>query len=311
MRAASARLARIACQLPGLTQLHARPADRGPSPGGRPTPLTAGRFAGQRADSADRGAIFAGQPGRPPIRARRSAGEEGETAGTSPLHSRLTELFTEPTEGDAMGDDYVIESVARAVRSIRRSRGLSLDQLASRAGVSKGALVSLESAMANPTLGTLVRLADALAVPVSALVERTREPALRVADAAATQPLWQGPQGGSARLLLTTATAAPVELWRWQLFAGETYESHPHPPGIAETVTVITGTAVIGLGATEQVLSAGMTAAFAADVPHFYRGQPPSGAEMLMTVHLPAHDASGEAGTLRGSVTVFAPVSES
>ena len=189
-----------------------------------------------------------------------------------------------------MGDDYVIESVARAVRSTRRDRGLSLDQLALRAGVSKGALVSVESATANPTLGTLVRLADALGVSVSALVERADEPVVRVADAASTQPLWQGPQGGSARLLLTTAAPAPVEFWRWQLFAGETYESPPHAAGIAETVTVITGTAVIGLGASEHVILAGMTAAFAADVPHFYRGQAPSGAEMLMTVHLPAQD---------------------
>jgi len=130
-----------------------------------------------------------------------------------------------------MAEEYMIESVARAVRSARRSRGLSLDQLAARAGVSKGALVALERATANPTLGTLVRLADALGISVSALVERTRERAVRVADAAAIEPLWNGPRGGWARLLLTTATAAPVEFWRWQLAAGERYESHPHPPG--------------------------------------------------------------------------------
>jgi transcriptional regulator with XRE-family HTH domain len=189
-----------------------------------------------------------------------------------------------------MGGEYVIESVARAVRSTRRGRGLSLDQLAVRAGVSKGALVALESATANPTLSTLVRLADALGVPVSALVEQVNEPAFLVADAAVIEPLWQGPRGGSARLLLTTATAAPVELWRWRLLAGEIYESHPHPPGVVETVTVIEGTAVVGVDAVEHVLTAGMTAAFGADVPHSYLGQPPSGAEMLMTVHLPAID---------------------
>ncbi len=187
-----------------------------------------------------------------------------------------------------MADEYMIESVARAVRSARRSRGLSLDQLAARAGVSKGALAAVEGATANPTLGTLVRLSDALGIPVSALVERTGEPAVRVADAAAIEPLWQGPHGGSARLLLTTATAAPVEFWRWQLAAGEIYQSHPHSPGIVETVSVISGTAVVGVDATEQVLSAGMTATFAADVPHFYRGQEPSGTEFIMTVHLPA-----------------------
>ena len=165
-----------------------------------------------------------------------------------------------------------------------------------RAGVSKGALAALEGATANPTLGTLARLADALGISVSALVERTGQPAVRVADAAAIEPLWRGPHGGSARLLLTTATAAPVELWRWQLPGGETYQSHPHAPGIVETVTVITGTAVVGVDATEQVLSAGMTGTFAADVPHSYSGQEPSGAEFIMTVHLPAVETKGAAG---------------
>lgn len=195
-----------------------------------------------------------------------------------------------------MADEHMIESVARAVRSTRRSRGLSLDQLAARAGVSKGALVALEGAAANPTLGTLVRLADALGVPVSALVERPSEPAFRVADAAAIPPLWRGPQGGSARLLLTTATVAPVEFWRWQLAAGEQHESHPHPPGVVETVTVISGTTVIGVDATDHVLSAGMTGTFAADVAHSYRGQEPSGTEFIMSVHLPAREARGTGG---------------
>jgi quercetin dioxygenase-like cupin family protein len=116
-----------------------------------------------------------------------------------------------------------------------------------------------------------------------------------VADAAAVEPLWNGPRGGWARLLLTTATAAPVEFWRWQLAAGERYESHPHPPGVVETVTVIKGTAVVGVEATEHVLSAGMTGTFAADIPHSYRGEQPSGTEFLMTVHLPALEGRGAA----------------
>lgn len=212
----------------------------------------------------------------------------------------MTAVLSKPTGGaagdevvGAMGEEYVIESVARAVRSTRRSRGLTLDQLAQRAGVSKGALVALEGATANPTLGTLVRLADALGVAVSVLVEQAHEPAVRVADAGVIPPLWKGPQGGSAQLLLTTATAAPVELWRWRLFAGETHDSHPHPARVVETVTVVNGTAVLGVDTAEHELSAGMTAAFAADVPHFYRGAEPSGAEMLMTVHLPIPDARG------------------
>jgi transcriptional regulator with XRE-family HTH domain len=189
---------------------------------------------------------------------------------------------------DRQADPAVISAVAATVRRLRQARGLSGDQLALRAGVSKGALVALESAAANPNLATLVRIADALGVSVSTLVQQESARPVLISDAAQTEPLWRGPGGSTARLLLTTPTAAPVELWRWQLAAGEQYQSHPHPPGVTETVTVISGAAVLTVDGTGYDLAAGQTAAFAADVGHGYRGGPASGAALLMTVHLPA-----------------------
>jgi transcriptional regulator with XRE-family HTH domain len=181
----------------------------------------------------------------------------------------------------------MLSAVAGTVRGLRHSRGLSADQLAARAGVSKGALVALENATANPNLATLVRIADALGVSVSTLVEQSPERQVVISDDAAAEPLWRGAGGGTARLLLTTPTAAPVELWRWHLGPGEAYVSHPHPAGIVETVTVIGGSAVITVDGTEHRIGDGMTATFAADVSHSYQGGP-AGAELLMTVHLPA-----------------------
>jgi transcriptional regulator with XRE-family HTH domain len=180
-----------------------------------------------------------------------------------------------------------MSDVAATVRRLRHDRGLSADQLAARAGVSKGALVALENAAANPNLATLVRLADALGVSVSALVEQQDGRRVQVTDASTTEPLWRGPSGGSLRLLLTTPTAAPVELWRWHLADGERYESHPHPAGIVETITVISGAAVITVDGTEYPVRAGHTVTFEADADHSYRAGPGSDADLLMTVHLP------------------------
>ena len=67
-----------------------------------------------------------------------------------------------------------MSAVPGTVRGLRHSRGLLADQLGNRAGVSKGALVALENATANPNLATLVRIADALGVSLSTLVERPR-----------------------------------------------------------------------------------------------------------------------------------------
>src|SRR3954466_13453839 len=100
-------------------------------------------------------------------------------------------------------NDAALEVVARNVRSARVAAGLSLDALAARAEVSKGALVALEGARGNPNLTTLVRLADALGRSVSSLMEEVREAAVVVVDADDVAPLWTGPAGGTARLLLT------------------------------------------------------------------------------------------------------------
>src|SRR3954452_8885988 len=112
-------------------------------------------------------------------------------------------------------NDATLEIVARNVRAARVAAGLSLDTLAGRAEVSKGALVALEGARGNPNLTTLVRLADALGRSVSSLMEDVREEPVAVVDADDVTPLWTGPFGGTARLLLTNPRPAPVEVWRW------------------------------------------------------------------------------------------------
>ncbi|RCV54213.1 helix-turn-helix domain-containing protein [Marinitenerispora sediminis] len=186
-----------------------------------------------------------------------------------------------------MADRTVAAVVADNVRSARARHGLSLDQLASRAGISKGALVAVEAGSGNPSLSTLVRLADALAVPVSAIVEPAGVPRLRVVHAGDIPPLWRGPAGGEVRLLLTTTGPAPVELWRWRMLPGERHHSAPHASGVHETVTVLDGTLVLTIGTAEETVPAGATAVFDSDVAHGYACAGDAACEFVMTVHLP------------------------
>src|SRR4029079_15698859 len=117
-------------------------------------------------------------------------------------------------------NDAALETVARNVKAARLAAGLSLDALAGRAEVSKGALVALEGARGNPHFTTLVRLADALGRSVSSLMDDAREELLIVVDADDVAPLWTGPAGGTARLLLTNPRPTRVEVWRWRLHPG-------------------------------------------------------------------------------------------
>src|SRR4051812_23196693 len=190
-------------------------------------------------------------------------------------------------------NEPALDIVARNVRSARAAAGWSLDALAARAEVSKGALVALEGARGNPNLTTLVRLADALGRSVSSLMEDAREEPVVVVHADEIAPLWTGPSSGTARLLLTNPRPAPVEVWRWRLHPGERHDSHAHQAGVTETVTVVRGRMLLVVGDTVRPLRAGATTMFAADVPHAYEGAGRGPCELIMTVHLPSEHRGG------------------
>lgn len=58
--------------------------------------------------------------------------------------------------------------IAQRVREYRQQLGLTVAQLASMSGLSKGMLSKMENAQASPSLATLARLSGALAVPITA-----------------------------------------------------------------------------------------------------------------------------------------------
>ena len=57
------------------------------------------------------------------------------------------------------------------IKALRERRGLSQEDLAARAGLSRGYLARLEIGLHDPTLTTLQKLAQALKVKVARLVE--------------------------------------------------------------------------------------------------------------------------------------------
>ena len=186
------------------------------------------------------------------------------------------------------------QTLARVVRELRLSRDWSIDQLVARSNVSKGAIVALEHGAGNPNLSTLVRLATAFEVSVSALLGEDEAEAVRIVEHAAVDPLWVGPGGGTARLLFTVPGSTPVELWLWTLLAGEWYVSHPHPRFVLETLTVQTGLLHLTLAGERIAIPAGATATFQADREHTYAALAQE-TTFLMTVHLRASHGAGPA----------------
>jgi transcriptional regulator with XRE-family HTH domain len=79
-------------------------------------------------------------------------------------------------------------AIAVQVRRHRRARGMTVGELAVRAGISKAMLSKIENSLTSSSLTTLARLAAALEVPVTALfrgADGDREAVLTPADGAA------------------------------------------------------------------------------------------------------------------------------
>jgi transcriptional regulator with XRE-family HTH domain len=64
-----------------------------------------------------------------------------------------------------------IRRMAQRIQELRERRGLTQEQLAVKAGISRGYLARLETARHDPTLSTLEKLAKALGVKVGRLLE--------------------------------------------------------------------------------------------------------------------------------------------
>src|SRR5690242_21835394 len=77
-------------------------------------------------------------------------------------------------------DDKVSLRTGRAVKQQREAAGFSLRDLAARSGISASMISDVERGMKSPTVTTVVRLAEALGVSASALIDGGTEPAPRI-----------------------------------------------------------------------------------------------------------------------------------
>jgi len=68
--------------------------------------------------------------------------------------------------------------VGARVRSLRRERGLTIEQLAAATGLTKGFISQLERDRTAPSLSSIARICDALGVRLSHIFEHEPEPAL-------------------------------------------------------------------------------------------------------------------------------------
>ena len=191
---------------------------------------------------------------------------------------------TEPAAATTIG-----MAIGRRVRAARTDLGWTLDHLAQRAGLSRRLLVNVEQGGTNPTIGTLLRLSDALGIGLPALVDTSGDPSapVTVRRAADQTPMWTSPNDGSATMVAGTAPPDLCELWDWRLGPGDAHTSEAHRAGTRELLLVLSGTVDLQVGDTEQRLKTGDSATFDGATPHAYRNASARPARFTLAVFEP------------------------
>jgi transcriptional regulator with XRE-family HTH domain len=174
------------------------------------------------------------------------------------------------TAGDDIGAAEMAQRVAEVLKVLRRDRHLSLDDLASRSGVSRAALSQIEGARTNPTLAVLWKIAVGLDVPFHDLIGSNEQQDVRVLRSGDAPPLKSGDGRMESRLLSPGGASADVEVYDLRFQPKAVHRSDPHSKGTNETLVVLTGQLRLIVEGSEHDLNIGDSVFFRADVPHTY-----------------------------------------
>jgi transcriptional regulator with XRE-family HTH domain len=172
----------------------------------------------------------------------------------------------------------------------RQALGMSLEDLARKSGVSKSMLSQIERKLANPTVALVWRLANALGVSMTELLElgQPDAPLLEVVPAHAT-PSMKSPDGKcELRILGPLETAGQFEWYELTVQPGGVLESQPHESGSREHLTVLTGALEVQAGAASMRVKHGETVRYAVDITHAIRNPGKANASaVLVVIHNP------------------------
>lgn len=167
------------------------------------------------------------------------------------------------------------------LRAARETKGLTLDELAKRAGLTRGYLSLVERGLKTPSIAALLRISDVLGVGIGTLFEGNGQKAPRYAVSRARNP------GGAA----DAATIVPLALGPGRramepflLRPSKKWAQHPYTHRGEEMIYVVSGEIEVKLEGQSVRLAAGDCLYFDGETGHELRSVGDTLAETLIVV---------------------------
>ncbi len=178
-------------------------------------------------------------------------------------------MARDETRGLDVVEEVSSGRLGERLRALRRERGLTLEVLAGRSGVSRAMISKLERGEKNPTLVVAAKVAEGLEVSLSQLVGVEEGRAVVVVPRE-RRMIMRDPETGFERQLLSPSFGGRgIEFVRNVVPEGSSSgEFPPHRRGVAEYVVVERGRLRAYIGGEDYLLDEGDALYFEADVPH-------------------------------------------
>ena len=163
-----------------------------------------------------------------------------------------------------------ISVIAKSLVRERQRTGLSLAEIARRAGIAKSTLSQLEAGNGNPSLETLWSLCVALDIPFARLLEPQAQKTQVIRCGEGTKVVAEQAHY-QAILLAACPPGARRDIYLLLTQPGADRISQPHPPGSIEHIIVTKGKALVGLTEAPEVLGEGDYICYPADQEHIFK----------------------------------------
>jgi transcriptional regulator with XRE-family HTH domain len=169
---------------------------------------------------------------------------------------------------DGSGPD-LNQRIARRVGDLRAARGLTLEALAERSGVSRSMISLIERGESSPTAVLLERLAAGLSVPLAFLFDAPRATAQPVARRA-DQARWRDPASGYLRRNVSPGGfPSPIQIVEVEFPRGArvAFDTGARDARVHQQIWVLEGAIDVTVGEDRHELQKGDCLAFALDRP--------------------------------------------
>lgn len=180
--------------------------------------------------------------------------------------------------------DNLVQIISENLKNYRETRNLSLDKLAQATGVSKSMLSQIERGKTNPSISTLLKIANGLKVSFTALLQE-QKPGLSIVDNTQREPVLA--DGKKYRLypLFPFESGKRFEIYYVEMDPGAHMVSEGHLEHVSEYIFVQQGELQISVEEHRSTVRADQSISFDASRQHGYANRGKTMVKAIMMLY--------------------------